>query len=156
MKKSGLFIIVICICMGILTACETTNRTNHHSTSKEDKLEIYNSDNQKILETDDQEMIDFFANLVGMSAENIDEENYDEFFKEIPHDAKKSYHFVCTSKRIDKKATQIDFYIYENYPYITMEGMPLLPSSLTWKLEKEDLQMLQDYTSDIEKSEKEL
>ncbi len=105
--------------------------------------------------TDDRERIDFFANLVGMSAENIDDKNYDDFFKEIPGDAKRSYHFVCTSKRIDKKATQIDFYIYENYPYITMEGMPLAPSSFTWQLSKEDLNMLQDYVYDIEVMEKE-
>ena len=71
-------------------------------------------------------------------------EEQDKYVKEIPDDAIESYHFILTSKREDKKATKIDFYIYENYPYITMEGMPMIPSSLTWELSKEDLNDLKD------------
>ena len=84
-----------------------------------------------------------------MSVENINNKNFDNYFKEIPDDAIESYHFMLTSKRKDKKATEIDFYIYENYPYITMVGMPMIPSSLTWELSKEDLNDLKDKVQEL-------
>ena len=84
-----------------------------------------------------------------MSVANINDKNFDNYFKEIPDDAIESYHFLLTRKREDKKVTKIDVYIYENYPYITMEGMFLMPSSLTWELSKEDLNDLEDKVQEL-------
>ena len=121
-----------------------TEQTGSKKEEKEEKIEIFDSNNKKIVETEEQEVLDYFSNLTGMSVENINYKNFDDYFKEIPDYAVQSYHFILTSKRKDKKATNIDFYIYENYPYITMEGMPMMPSSLTWELSKEDLNDLED------------
>ena len=55
---------------------------------REDRIEIYNSDNEKILETQDQKILDYISTLIGMSTEKMDEKNYKEFFKEMPEDAK--------------------------------------------------------------------
>lgn len=144
MRKRFLIMAIFLVFSIVLTSCSPNTTREQTSIKKEEKIEIFDSNNKKIVETEEQEVIDDFSYLTGMSVENINDKNFDDYFKEIPDDAIESYHFLFTSKREDKKATKIDFYIYENYPYITMKGMPLMPSSLTWELSKEDLNYLND------------
>lgn len=144
MRKRFLIMAILLVISIVFTSCSPNTMTEQTRSKKEEKIEIFDSNNKKIVETEEQEVLDYFSNLTGMSVENINDKNFDDYFKEIPDDAVQSYHFILTSKRKDKKATNIDFYIYENYPYITMEGMPMMPSSLTWKLSKEDLNDLED------------
>ncbi|HEP5156412.1 TPA: hypothetical protein VCY55_001118 [Streptococcus pyogenes] len=144
MRKRFLIMAIFLVFSIVLTSCSPNTTTEQTSNKKEEKIEIFDSNNKKIVETEEQEVLDYFGNLTGMSVANINDKNFDNYFKEIPDDAIESYHFILTSKREDKKATKIDFYIYENYPYITMEGMPMIPSSLTWELSKEDLNDLKD------------
>lgn len=144
MRKRFLIMAIFLVISIVFTSCSPNTMTEQTRSKKEEKIEIFDSNNKKIVETEEQEVLDYFSNLTGMSVENINDKNFDDYFKEIPDDAVQSYHFILTSKRKDKKATNIDFYIYENYPYITMEGMPMMPSSLTWKLSKEDLNDLED------------
>lgn len=144
MRKRILIMAIFLVFSIVLTSCSPNTTTEQTSSKKEEKIEIFDSNNKKIVETEEQEVLGYFSNLTGMSAENINDKNFDAYFKEIPDDAIESYHFLLISKREDKKATKIDFYIYENYPYITMEGMPLMLSSLTWELSKEDLNYLKD------------
>ena len=149
MRKRFLIMVIFLVFSIVLTSCSSNTTTEQTSSKKEEKIEIFDSNNKKIVETEEQEVLDYFGNLTGMSVENINDKNFDNYFKEIPDDAIESYHFILTSKREDKKATKIDFYIYENYPYITMEGMPLMPSSLTWELSKEDLNDLKDKVQEL-------
>ena len=144
MRKRFLIISILLAFSIVLTSCIPNTMTEQTRSKKEEKIEIFDSNNKKIVETEEQEVLDYFGNLTGMSVANINDKNFDNYFKEIPDDAIESYHFMLTSKRKDKKATEIDFYIYENYPYITMVGMPMIPSSLTWELSKEDLNYLKD------------
>ena len=149
MRKRFLIMAIFLVFSIVLTSCSPNTTTEQTSSKKEEKIEIFDSNNKKIVETKEQEVLDYFSNLIGMSVGNINDKNFDDYFKEIPDDAIESYHFLLTSKREDKKATKIDFYIYENYPYITMEGMFLMPSSLTWELSKEDLNDLEDKVQEL-------
>ena len=149
MRKKFSIMAIFLVFSIVLTSCSPNTTTEQTSSKKEEKIEIFDSNNKKIVETEEQEVLDYFSNLTGMSAENINDKNFDDYFKEIPDDAIESYHFLLTSKREDKKVTKIDFYIYENYPYITMEGMPLMPSSLTWELSKDDLNNLEDKVQEL-------
>ena len=149
MRKRFLIMAIFLVFSIVLTSCSPNTTKEQTSSKKEEKIEIFDSNNKKIVETEEQEVLDYFSNFTGMSAENINDKNFDDYFKEIPDDAIESYHFLLTSKREDKKATKIDFYIYENYSYITMEGMPMIPSSLTWKLSKEDLNKLEDKVQEL-------
>lgn len=117
---------------------------------REDTIEIYNSDNEKILETQDQEILDYISTLIGMSTEKMDEKNYKDFFKEMPKDAKVRYHYVFITEREDREVSKVDFYVYENYPYMTMKGIPFIPE-FTWELSEEDLEQLQHIEREISK-----
>lgn len=132
MRKRFLIMAIFLVISIVFTSCSPNTMTEQTRSKKEE-----------------QEVLDYFSNLTGMSVENINYKNFDDYFKEIPDYAVQSYHFILTSKRKYKKATNIDFYIYENYPYITMEGMPMMPSSLTWELSKEDLNDLEDKVQEL-------
>ncbi len=149
MRKRFLIMSIFLAFSIVLASCNPNTMIEQTGSKKEEKIEIFDSNNKKIVETEEQEVLDYFGNLTGMSVENINDKNFDNYFKEIPDDAIESYHFILTSKRKDKKATEIDFYIYENYPYITMDGMPMTPSSLTWELSKEDLNDLKDKVQNL-------
>lgn len=125
----------------VLTSCR--------SRKKQDKIEIFDSNNIKIAETEKQEELDYFSNFIGMSVENVNDKKFDNYFKEIPDDAIKSYHVIFTSKGKGSEAAKIDFYIYENYPYITMEGIPMITRPLTWQLSKEDLKEFNDKVQEL-------
>lgn len=133
MRRRFAFITIIFVFLIVLTSCK--------SKKKEDKIEIFDSNNVKIAETEKQDELDYFSDFIEMSVENVNDKKFENYFKEIPDDAIKSYHLIFTN---GNEGTKIDFYIYENYPYITMEGMPMIPSSLTLELSKEDLNDLKD------------
>ena len=124
---------IVFVFLIVLTSCK--------SKKKEDKIEIFDSNDIKIAETEKQDELDYFSDFIEMSVEKVNDKKFVNYFKEIPDDAIKSYHFIFTN---GNEGTKIDFYIYENYPYITMDGMPMTPSSLTWELSKEDLNDLKD------------
>lgn len=149
MRKRFLIMAIFLVISIVFTSCSPNTMTEQTGSKKEEKIEIFDSNNKKIVETEEQKVLDYFSNLTGMSVENINYKNFDDYFKEIPDYAVQSYHFILTSKRKYKKATNIDFYIYENYPYITMEGMPMMPSSLIWELSKEDLNDLEDKVQEL-------
>ena len=149
MRKKFLIMAIFLAFSIVLTSCSPNTTTEQTSSKKEEKIEIFDSNNKKIVETEEQEVLDYFGNLTGMSVANINDKNFDNYFKEIPDDAIESYHFILTSKREDKKATKIDFYIYENYPYITMEGVPMITTPLTWELSKEDLKEFNDIVQEL-------
>ena len=141
MRKRFVFMTIVITFLIVFTSCR--------SRKKEDKIEIFDSNNVKIAETEKQEELDYFSNFIGMSVENVNDKKFDNYFKEIPDDAIKSYHLIFTSKGNHSEATKIDFYIYENYPYITMEGIPMITRPLTWQLSKEDLKEFNDKVEDL-------
>ena len=141
MRKRHVFMTIVIAFLIVLTSCR--------SRKKEDKIEIFDSNNIKIAETEKQEELDYFSNFIGMSVENVNDKKFDNYFKEIPDDAIKSYHVIFTSKGKGSEAAKIDFYIYENYPYITMEGIPMITRPLTWQLSKEDLKEFNDKVQEL-------
>lgn len=147
-KKISSFFMIAVVSIFVLSGCNFT--VENSKKMREDRIEIYNSDNEKILETQDQKILDYISTLVGMSTEKMDEKNYKEFFKEMPEDAKVRYHYVFITEREDKEVSKVDFYVYENYPYMTMKGIPLIPE-FTWELSEEDLEQLQHIEREISK-----
>ena len=141
MRKRFVFMTIVIAFLIVLTSCR--------SRKKQDKIEIFDSNNIKIAETEKQEELDYFSNFIGMSVENVNDKKFDNYFKEIPDDAIKSYHVIFTSKGKGSEAAKIDFYIYENYPYITMEGIPMITRPLTWQLSKEDLKEFNDKVQEL-------
>lgn len=147
-KKISSFFMIAVVSIFVLSGCNFT--VENSKKMREDTIEIYNSDNEKILETQDQKILDYISTLIGMSTEKMDEKNYKEFFKEMPEDAKVRYHYVFITEREDKEVSKVDFYVYENYPYMTMKGIPLIPE-FTWELSEEDLEQLQHIEREISK-----
>ena len=141
MRRRFVFMTIVIAFLIVFTSCR--------SKKKEDKIEIFDSNNVKIAETEKQEELDYFSNFIGMSVENVNDKKFENYFKEIPEDAIKSYHVIFTSKGRDNEATKIDFYMYENYPYITMEGVPMITTLFTWKLSEEDIKEFNDKVQDL-------
>lgn len=141
MRKRFLFMTIVISFLLVLTSCR--------SKKKEDKIEIFDSNNVKIAETEKQEELDYFSKFIGMSVENVNDKKFDNYFKEIPEDAIKSYHVIFTSKGKDNEATKIDFYMYENYPYITMEGVPMITTPFTWQLSEEDIKVFNNKVQEL-------
>lgn len=141
MRKRLVFMTIVIAFLIVLTSCR--------SRKKQDKIKIFDSNNIKIAETEKQEELDYFSNFIGMSVENVNDKKFDNYFKEIPDDAIKSYHVIFTSKGKGSEAAKIDFYIYENYHYITMEGIPMITRPLTWQLSKEDLKEFNDKVQEL-------
>ena len=138
MRRRFAFMTIVFVFLIVLTSCK--------SKKKEDKIEIFDSNDIKIAEIEKQDELDYFSDFIEMSVENVNDKKFENFFKEIPDDAIKSYHFIFTN---GNEGTKIDFYIYENYPYITMEGVPMITTPLTWELSKEDLNDLKDKVQEL-------
>lgn len=103
MRKRFLIMAIFLVFSIVLTSCSPNTTTEQTSSKKEEKIEIFDTNNKKIVETEEQEVLDYFSNLTGMSVENINDKNFDDYFKEIPDDAVQSYHFILTSKKRIKK-----------------------------------------------------
>ncbi|MDK6292655.1 hypothetical protein QP095_09150, partial [Aerococcus urinae] len=86
MRRRFVFMTIVIAFLIVLTSCR--------SKKKEDKIEIFDSNNVKIAETEKQEELDYFSNFIEMSVENVNDKKFDNYFKEIPDDAIKSYHFI--------------------------------------------------------------
>ncbi|OXZ37001.1 hypothetical protein B9N56_06965 [Finegoldia magna] len=138
MRRRFAFMTIVFVFLIFLTSCS--------SRKKEDKIEIFDSNDIKIAETEKQDELDYISDFIEMSVENVNDQKFENYFKEIPDDAIKSYHFIFTN---GNEGTKIDFYIYENYPYITMEGVPMITTPLTWELSKEDLKEFNDIVQEL-------
>ena len=138
MRRRFAFMTIVFVFLIFLTSCS--------SRKKEEKIEIFDSNDIKIAETEKQDELDYISDFIEMSVENVNDKKFENYFKEIPDDAIKSYHFIFTN---GNEGTKIDFYIYENYPYITMEGVPMITTPLTWELSKEDLKEFNDIVQEL-------
>ena len=138
MRRRFAFMTIVFVFLIVLTSCS--------SRKKEDKIEIFDSNDIKIAEIEKQDELDYFSDFIEMSVENVNDKKFENYFKEIPDDAIKSYHLIFTN---GNEGTKIDFYIYENYPYITMEGVPMITTPLTWELSKEDLKEFNDIVQEL-------
>ncbi|MHA6586618.1 hypothetical protein [Aerococcus mictus] len=139
MRRRFAFMTIVFGFLIFLTSCSGSRK-------KEDKIEIFDSNDIKIAETEKQDELDYFSDFIEMSVENVNDKKFENYFKEIPDDAIKSYHLIFTN---GNEGTKIDFYIYENYPYITMEGVPMITTPLTWELSKEDLKEFNDKVQEL-------
>ena len=139
MRRRFAFMTIVFVFLIFLTSCSSSRK-------KEDKIEIFDSNDIKIAETEKQDVLDYFSDFIEMSVENVNDKKFENYFKEIPEDAIKSYHLIFTN---GNEGTKIDFYIYENYPYITMEGVPMITTPLTWELSKEDLKEFNDKVQEL-------
>lgn len=128
------FFVVIC-----LSACTNSNNDG-------DIVTVYDSSDNKIAEFTSEKDIVYFAELVGNSTENIDEDNSTILYRDLPKDAKISFKYVFTHKRNNGQKTSVNFFVYENYPYITLGGIPVI-TPLTWELSADDNNFLQSPTT---------
>lgn len=116
MKIKRLFILLTClVSMACLSACG--NIITERNT--DDRVEVYDKNEQKILEVTDDEALEYYTNLVEKSVEgNIEK---DLTLVELPNDAKISYEYRFVTKPKDKSEQSVSFCIYENYPYMTLK-----------------------------------
>ncbi|MEL3899039.1 MAG: hypothetical protein P1P67_00680, partial [Treponema phagedenis] len=56
------------------------------------------------------------------------------------------FKYVFTHKRNNGQKTSVNFFVYENYPYITLDGIPVI-TPLTWELSADDNNFLQSPTT---------
>lgn len=108
-----------------------------------DIITVYDSNNKKIAEFTDQKDIEYYSDLVGNTTENISEDNANLLYRKIPSDAKVRYKYVFTHRKDNGKKTSVNFFVYENYPYITLKGIPFIPD-VTWELSEKDYNLLQN------------
>lgn len=124
------------------TACSN----NKDIGTRKDMVIVYDSNQAKILEIDDQKTLDYFSELIGNTTNNMDNEKFP--LKKLPKDAKISYRYELISKRDDGAEHSVDFIVYKNYSYITMKGVPLIPS-MTWEISQEENNKLQNPDKEI-------
>lgn len=129
--KRYITITLTLICVFLLAACG--NQTNMGQ--KNDRIEVYDKNQNMILEIDSQKELDYFSNLIGNTTANMENENF--LLVKLPKDAIVSYEYKFITNREDGKETEAKFYVYENYQYITLMGIPMV-SPLTWKISDEE------------------
>ncbi len=162
MKQKNLFLFfTLSLMMVLFTACgtkidanlninksETKDNKENVVDSEIDTIIVYDNNGNEILKTSEQSKIEYFSELIGNSVENIDDENASTLYKSVPKDAVISYRYTMIHKKQNNDEDKVDFYVYENYPYITLKGIPVI-TPLTWELSEKDNEMLQNPTDDI-------
>ncbi len=116
--------------------------------SGNDTIIVYDGNDKMIAEFTEQKKIDYFATLIGTSVENIGNGNTVTLYKTIPDDAIVSYKYAMKHKKNNGDEDTVYFYVYKNYPYITLKGVSFIPS-LTWELSAEDNNSLQNPKNEI-------
>lgn len=144
MKKQS--IILSCLFFSflfIMTACSSNSFDNGNSNENSDVVTVYDPNGKKLTEFTEEEDVVYFSELIGNSVENMDEDNVmSTLYKSVPKDAELSFKYVFTHTKDNGKQTTVDFYVYKNYPYLTLKGIPVI-SPLTWELSEEDNNILQ-------------
>ncbi len=115
---------------------------NNGANDSVDMIIIYDNNGNEISKINDLSQIKYYSELIGNSVENIDEENAQIIYKTIPEDAIISYKYSMIHTKSNGDENITEFYVYENYPYITLQGLPTMPS-LTWELSEKDRYRLQ-------------
>ncbi len=162
MKQKNLFLFFnLSFMIILLTACDSkidanlgTNKTETKDNienvvhSETDTIIVYDNNGNEILKTSEQSKIEYFSELIGNSVENIDNENASTLYKSVPKDAVISYRYTMIHKKQNNDEDKVDFCVYENYPYITLKGIPII-TPLTWELSEKDNELLQNPTDDV-------
>lgn len=115
----------------ILTACGDLS----NSKKSNDRIEVYDKNQNIIVKKMNQKDLDYFSDLIGKSTDNTTEDDFS--LVTLPNDAEIIYEYKFITSREDGKETKVYFDIYDNYPYITLKGIPII-SPLTWKLSDEE------------------
>lgn len=140
--KKIVSIAIILAMMAGLSACSGI-KDRFISDKEKDRIEVYDKKGKKILDTTEEDSIEFFADIVGKTADKAAKKDLKDFLKKVPKDAKVSYRYVFSSKRAFGKKTGVTFIVYDNYPLISAEGLPFI-KRLTWKLSKRENLKLQN------------
>ncbi|MEL5721751.1 MAG: hypothetical protein P1P59_11615, partial [Treponemataceae bacterium] len=128
--------------MVLFFGCFSSSSNNKNE--KNDIVTVYDSNNQEIAKFTSEKDITYFSELVGKSVENMDEDNImSTLFHGVPKDAKISFKYAFTHTKNNGQKTTVNFFVYENYPYITLKGIPII-SPLTWELSEKDNSFLQN------------
>ena len=151
MSKNNKIYIILCYAFCVillLSGCGTLSTDN--KIKEQDVVTVYDSDDKEITKFTSKKDVAYFSELIGNTAQNIAQNiNTDNFpitlYKEIPDDAKISFRYSFTHTRQTGKKTTVDFSVYENYPYITLKGLPVI-APLTWELSETDNKILQNPT----------
>ncbi len=143
-KPNIIFLLGLVMLMMLISGCEVHNARRADQEDRREKIEIYDENGNKVYETENQKVNEYFASLVGDSVENIGEEK-SVIIGEVPQDAEIAYHYVITTKRKNHAVIKrslyslknYNLYTYKNYPYITLKGDSRL-GSITWELSEEE------------------
>lgn len=139
MNKKSAIIFLIVTGLFLLTSCGKSEGTMGENSGdmeeRKDRIEIYDKNQKLILKVEEQKDIDYFSNLLGNTTKNMENEDYP--LVKIPKNAKvyREYRFIVQIEEDREIATK--FYVYENHPYVTLDGIPVV-SHLTWKISEEE------------------
>ncbi|PLA55364.1 hypothetical protein CYK15_09070, partial [Streptococcus anginosus] len=74
MRRRFAFMTIVFVFLIFLTSCSSSRK-------KEDKIEIFDSNDIKIAETEKQDELDYFSDFIEMSVENVNDKKFENYFK---------------------------------------------------------------------------
>lgn len=131
MKKKIVLALIVMITSFVYIGCNDDGKTKNRS----DIIEVYDKSGTMILEIKDQETLNYFSTLIVNTTKNMNDDNYP--LLKLPKDAEVSYNYKFITRREDGKENTIDFFVYKNYPYITLRGIPII-TPMTWQISEEE------------------
>ncbi|QRV02592.1 hypothetical protein JTE88_02250 [Arcanobacterium phocisimile] len=143
MNRVTRFSIPFVVSVLLFTACSSATHAEYQENTS-DNITVFDADGQKIATFTARKDLEFFSTLLAnIVASDADEDAFAGLTREVPEGARTKYTYEITHLRADRKETTVKFFVYENYPYITSTGIPLL-EPLTWEPSKEELAVLRD------------
>ena len=137
MKNKSILLLLLLIIVFLAVSCSRESSR----IIKKDTIEVYDKEDNLILETKDRKTLKYFSKLIGNTTDNMKKDDFP--LKKLPDDAEISYEYKFITKRKDGNQIVIDFLVYENYPYVTMKGIPFV-TPMTWEVSEEENIKLQN------------
>ncbi|MGT2910577.1 hypothetical protein ACVR1I_02540 [Streptococcus cameli] len=132
--KKFFSLLILCFLSISLAACSLVKS----EPVAEDTLTVFDSKDQKVLETTNQDVLDVFSEYIGKSGEDADASTV---FGEIPENAVVLYRFEIK----DKKGYLVNLYNYSNVDLLLLEDMPVV-GDLLLELDKQTANWLRKPT----------
>ncbi|MBS6062256.1 hypothetical protein [Criibacterium bergeronii] len=106
-----------------------------------EQIDVLDSTEHAIMSLNDKATLEYFAGILKDTEKKVTDKT-ENFFMELPADAKESYFYNVIGKDKDGNEQKFDMVVYENYPYMTVKRLPVL-NKMTWELSEDDNTKLQ-------------
>ncbi|MDQ0222331.1 hypothetical protein [Streptococcus moroccensis] len=113
--KKVLIYVSISLTVFLLTGCSLFGA----KTVSQEKITVYDTENNNIFESTNQEVLDVFGEYIGQAGGTVEGT---EIFSDVPDDAHVLYRFEFTGET----GHGIHLYNYSNYDYLLLEKLPII------------------------------